>query len=315
MNRIAIVLVLAACGNGTKSPREHVEEFAATLRASCPEADTSDIVARDACADALTDSDVMRDSFADEVLWGGQPAGFMAADLVEDATLTRFASRILRRMYLSTFEFVDAPPIIEQQGEYMMAYVPVVFRSRLPAGEYPYPFWHSQPKWKSYQAAAKVVFVFDKDGKVVAGARSDEQDPTRPLVDKTWDGIWAWNDGQDEPRVSLYKYLFSSANPYVGRLEASYRALEEGFRESTCITCHSPDNKSGMRHLEILSYPNQALSGRAGVVKELSANVMPPKTADNPTTGIDDETTRLMLLELAKTFEALGDQAMAFDGE
>ncbi len=309
---IFMVAFLVACGTDTN--KDPVQEFAIQLRGACPNAGINDTEARDECSQALVDNDYLRDAFASTVLWGGQPAGFTAAEVVSDASLTEFTPRVLKKMYLSTFIFEDDLPEVQTQGEYQVAWVPVRFRAHLPSGDYPYPFWHSEKKWASYQKTTHLMFVF-KNGKVIAGVRSDREDANRPTSPMTFDGMWTWNNGQ-EPRVALFQYMFSPGNPHIAKLESTYRALEEGFRESTCITCHDPTNSSGMKHLELLSYPNQALSGRQDVVKQLTLNVMPPvDSLTNPTVGIDDEATRQMLLGLATEFQRAGDQAMAYEGE
>ena len=305
-----VMIVLAACGNdGTADPTEAMVE---AFIESCPVTDATSVSERDACAEALTKNPVLQKAFADVVLWGGQPAGFGPEELLTEASLTEFAPRVLRRMYLSTFMYEDKPARIEQQGDYQIVHMPVRFRNKLGAGEYPYPFWHSQNKWTSYEYSTDVMFVL-KNGKVIVAVRSENQDKTRPHEDRTFDGMWRWNNGA-EPRVALYSYMFSPNNPHVERLDAAYRALEEGFRESTCITCHDPTNSSGMRHLELLSYPNQALSGRHDLMKQLSLNVMPPASMDM-TAGIQDETMRSALMQMAQEFSAAGDAAMAFEGE
>jgi hypothetical protein len=79
------------------------------LVTACPVAAANDAAAREACADALTDMTELRDALTDPVLWGGQPDGFHAADLLTDASLTQFDPRVWRRMYLSTFMFEAAP--------------------------------------------------------------------------------------------------------------------------------------------------------------------------------------------------------------
>ena len=82
--------------------------------------------------------------------------------------------------------------------------------------------------------------------------------------------------------------------------------------------CHQPDNPTVMPELEILSYPNQALTGRHRIVSSLENNTMP--RAD-PIRGVahgytsEQEPLRQKLLGLAKTFAQTGDDALRFEGE
>ena len=278
----------------------------AQLAAACPLAPLNDVAARERCADALTDVAILRDNAADPLLWGGQPAGLPIERVPEQANLTNFSSFVWRRIYLSTLIF-EGPAVLERAGRYRVLRVPARFRNGLDAGDYPYPFWHAEKKWTSYEQATHVVFLFDGDW-LVAAVRSEQTDPARPHTARTWDGVWTWEQGQ-EPRATLYRALFSPQNPYVAQLDESYRALSDGLRVHTCTGCHSPDNPSMMRHLDILNYPNQSLSGRHRIVGMIERNQMPPGG------GIKDDDARAALLARARTFAVLGDQALAYEGE
>jgi hypothetical protein len=188
------------------------------------------------------------------------------------------------------------------------------FRQGLDPGDYPYPFWHSADKWRSYESTRELLF-FIEDGAVSAVLRSEEQDPERPHVERNWDGRWSWQSPRGpEPRNALYQTLFSAGNPSVEPLEAAYRAFEEVQRPSACVACHDPSNRGKVSPLELFSYPNQALTGRHDIVRELSANAMPPATATAPA-GITEAARRQVLLDLARRFAELGDAALAFEGE
>jgi hypothetical protein len=80
------------------------------------------------------------------------------------------------------------------------------------------------------------------------------------------------------------------------------------------VSCHDPSNRAKASPLELFSYPNQALSGRHDLVRELSENAMPPAT-ETTAPGIADPARREQLLKLARHFAVLGDAALAFDGE
>ena len=118
------------------------------------------------------------------------------------------------------------------------------------------------------------------------------------------------------PFAALYTYFFSKENPYVLELEAAYRSAEFKLREENCLVCHSPDNGSAMNQLELFSYPNQALGARHRIVEQLELNKMPTEDpARGYRQGMADDAARKELIELAKHFAALGDQALAWEGE
>jgi len=309
MKRHLLLTLLLACGSDSNDDPK--ADLARELREACPvDVAGRDLVAsRDTCADALTDLPSLS-GLKDPFLWGGQPTGAGAEDLLYDAHLTEFNPRVWRRMYLSTFMF-EGDATTHVDGDYTIVSVPARFRNTLPAGDYPYPFWHSQNKWTSYERATHLVFVFDRDGKIPVVVRSETQDATRPHNERTFDGIWRWNDGA-EPRVALYSYLFSTDNPHVARLDAAYRALEEGMREHDCTSCHDPSNAAGAKHLELLSYPNQALAGRHDALKQVERMFMPPATP-SATMGITDDAARADLLAKIREFADAGDAALAYD--
>jgi hypothetical protein len=187
-----------------------------------------------------------------------------------------------------------------------------VFRNALDAGDYAYPFWHSQTKWQSYERTVALL-VFVAGPSVVAVLRSAEQDATRPHVAREWDGRWQWNSARgEEPRVALYGFMFSFDNPHVNGLETAFRAFSEKQRAAACESCHNPGNPSKINPLEFFNYPNQALTSRHDVVAELTKNDMPPAREGAPA-GIADESYRRELLALAKDFASRGDRALEFE--
>lgn len=287
---------------------EFARRLSAGLAASCPLAAASDPQARERCADALARVPALQTKQS-YVLWGAQsaPGNY---DLSATPT-TRFNPVVLRRMYLSTFMFSEAYRL-EQLGDRSVVHVPVHFRNALDAGEYPYPFWHSEKKWQSYQQTRELLFVLEA-GQLQAVIRSAELDPARPLIAHACDGCLQWSKDQaGRPRAALYSFLFSRDNPHVAALDASYRAFELAQRKANCTGCHDPSNPTHMNPLELFSYPNQALSERHAIVRVLDHNHMPPASEDQPA-GIADEAYRSELLRLAREFAAAGDRAFEFD--
>jgi mono/diheme cytochrome c family protein len=227
----------------------------------------------------------------------------------------KFNARVWRRMYLSTFMFGD-DFTTETIADYTVLHVPITFRGDMPIGAYPYPFWHSNAKWDSYNYATTIHFII-QNGEVIGALRSADQDTARPKTPHAWDGLWQWEQGGTHmPYVSLYDYLLSKDNPYAGQLDNSYRSLEARMRQNNCQACHAPDNQGKSQQLEFFVYPNQALAGRHDIIKQLMKNEMPPKdnTLGLPP-GIADSAELALLTSLARDFEAAGDKALAWEGD
>ena len=309
---IVTVLVLAACAT---KPADHdlATSIAKGLAAACPAGgDAADESARNECAGKLTDLGVLRDAMREPFLWGGQAAG---AGYRLDKSTNKFNARVWRRMYLSTFMF-GSDFTTEQVADYTVLHVPVTFRHAMPIGAFPYPFWHSASKWDSYSYATTLHFII-QNGTVIGALRSSDQDKTRPTTAHAWDGQWQWEqDGVQMPYVSIYDYLLSKGNPYAGKLNDTYRALEGRMRQNNCQACHAPDNQGQSQQLEFFVYPNQALAGRHDIITQLTKNEMPPKNNTlGLAAGIGDPAERDQLISLARDFETAGDKALAWEGD
>jgi hypothetical protein len=310
---IALV-ALAAC---TAKPADHelATSIAKGLVAACP-AGTSpaDEAARNDCAGKLTELAVLRDAMREPFIWGGQQAG---AGYRLDSSTNKFNARVWRRMYLSTYMFGSDYSIEQPPGtDTTLLHIPVTFRGAMPAGAYPYPFWHSAKKWDAYNYSTTVHFII-QGGVVVGALRSTDQDTTRPKVTHTWDGLWQWEQqGVSMPYVSIYDYLLSKGNPYADKLDETYRALEARMRQNNCQACHAPDNQGNSAQLEFFVYPNQALAGRHDMITQLTRNEMPPRNnVLNLPAGIPDQAERELLLKLARDFESTGDRALEWEGD
>jgi hypothetical protein len=311
---IALVALTAAC---TARPADHelATSIAKGLLAACPAGSSpADEAARNDCAGKLTELAVLRDAMREPFIWGGQQPG---AGYRLDTSTNKFNARVWRRMYLSTYMFGTDYTIEQPPGsDTTVLHIPVTFRGAMPAGAYPYPFWHSAKKWDAYNYSTTVHFII-QNGVVTGALRSADQDTTRPKVAHGWDGLWQWEqNGVQMPYVSIYDYLLSKGNPYADKLDDSYRALEARMRQNNCQACHAPDNQGNSAQLEFFVYPNQALTGRHDIVTQLISNAMPPEdnTLHLPP-GINDPDERTGLLQLARDFEIAGDQALAWEGE
>jgi hypothetical protein len=311
---IVLISLTAAC---TAKPADHdlATSIAKGLVTACPAGGSpADEVARNDCAGKLTELAVLRDAMREPFIWGGQQAG---AGYRLDMSTNKFNARVWRRMYLSTFMFGSDYSIEQPPGsDTTVLHVPVTFRGAMPAGAYPYPFWHSAKKWDAYNYSTTVHFII-QGGVVVGALRGTDQDTTRPKVAHTWDGLWQWEQqGVSMPYVSIYDYLLSKKNPYADQLNDSYRALEAQMRQHNCQACHAPDNQGNSAQLEFFVYPNQALAGRHDIVTQLIANQMPPQdNALHLPAGIEDEEERVVLISLARDFESAGDKALGWEGD
>jgi hypothetical protein len=323
MNLRLLVLLpaglLGACVSGANSDRELAESLAGGLATLCPVSAPDDEKARNECAAALTDYGLLRDSMAQPFMWGGQPEqdGGVEDGFNLDSHVTRFDPRVFRRLYLSLYGFPKEHTIETRADGTTLLHLKPKFRNKLDMGAYPYPFWHRLSKWENYQLAQEVVLTI-KNKQILGGQRSFAAYEDRTgYVTHEWGGQWEWRKGGElMPFATLYTYLFSKENPYVVELDAAYRSAEAKLRQNNCLVCHSPDNGSSMNQLELFSYPNQALSGRHRIVQQLEKNLMPTQDpARGYNQGMQDEKARAELLELAKKFAALGDQAMQWEGE
>jgi hypothetical protein len=315
--KLITCIALAALAACTARPADHelATSIAKGLVAACPAGGSpADEAARNDCAGKLTELAVLRDAMREPFIWGGQTAG---AGYRLDMSTNKFNARVWRRMYLSTFMFgmdytIEQPP----GANTTVLHIPVTFRGAMPAGAYPYPFWHSAKKWDAYNYSTTIHFII-QDGVVTGALRGTDQDTTRPKLAHDWDGLWQWeHDGVQMPYVSIYDYLLSKSNPYADKLNDAYRALEARMRQNNCQACHAPDNQGNSAQLEFFVYPNQALTGRHDIIAQLTRNEMPPK--DNVlglAAGIADPAEREMLIGLARDFESAGDQALGWEGD
>jgi hypothetical protein len=286
-----------------------VAELVEVLSRACPPAAPDDVAALSRCTDGLTASPVLRQALAEPFLWGGQQAPEKLA--LADNHLTELTPLAWRRMYLPLFTFAGEHSVSDQ-GDTTVLRVQVGFRHSLPAGEYPYPFWHSAKKWRDYEASTHIICII-RDARIDGCMRSAEDHPDHVHVERGWDKQWRWAEGS-EPRVALYRELFSAGNPHVAALERAYRDLEAGMRAHQCQSCHDPGNAMEMNPLTLLTYPNQALVARRTLREQIEQNKMPPESDHEPA-GIADRAARERLAGLARDFERAAEAALAHDQE
>ena len=333
LSGLATALAIAAGLGACREPRE--QEAARTpaagavsrevrlargLALASPPAAPADAKARDAAGEALSHFGDLLDAAGDRVLWGGfQPENGYDP---KGQALTELSPFVWAKLYLSTFTFTGAYELHEE-GPRTILEVAARFRDGLDAGDYPYPFWHSARKWRSYVGTRALILVFERDRLVAAYRRSSAPGRESAAVReeelataRRWDGRWRWTDarGAEQPRVALFSYLLSTDNPSVASLDRAYRSLEEAFRRHHCDGCHAPDNAAGQSPLFLLDFPNQALAARHALVETLRRDTMPPADPRaGGRAGLPDEAERRQLLALAEQFEREADRALAFE--
>jgi hypothetical protein len=283
---------------------EDLPALAHQIEQACPTEATNSIAARDSCAARLAKITILNDATINNtILWGGHSQN----DYVPSHnSLTMFDAFVWRKLYLSLFEFTGNHSIEILPDESRLLRLGARLR-QLPDSEYPYPFWHSANKWRSYQQTTQVGLLF-KGGKLLAGYRDAVLDKGAKTTDHRWTGFWTTDDnGEIQPRTALFSYLLSPDNPEQVKLDRAYKALANEARRYQCAECHSPANPTNMNPLLIFNLPSQALSGRHEILYQIQTNKMPPGR------GIGDETSRQRLLNLARNFEQIGDQALAYE--
>jgi hypothetical protein len=60
--------------------------------------------------------------------------------------------------------------------------------------------------------------------------------------------------------AGLFRGLFAADNPYLAKLEPSYRDLANAMRKGHCAECHVPDNPNRTNRLVLLQTPVHAAS-------------------------------------------------------
>src|SRR5215204_5720639 len=254
-------------------------ELALELQRLCPPASPSDQAAFDRCRrDLFGDS---ARNLSPRLLWGRRHQDAGAA--LKDTNLTQFAPDVIAGLYLPLFMFSGehSAEYVDREGMYLIR-LRAGFRNRLPPGQFPYPFWHEEAKWGVYQAANSVLlWVNPKTAKIVIGQFTERGSAgpvvsTQPIKPK-FDGSWMWMDreGRIQPRVTLFDGLFRQDNPYLPKLDFTYRTLALRMRDAQCDNCHMPNNPMPMRRLMLMHTPAHAAGEIARLMKAVREDRMP----------------------------------------
>src|SRR5882672_9974625 len=249
--------------------RAQVERLAAGLAGElsrlCPPAQPGDQAAFDRCRQGLYRDSLLKRSLMSHVLWGrvhkdpGTP--------LKDTHLTQFAPDVLAGLYLPLFMF-NGKRTVEydaREGLFLVR-LETAFRNRLAPGQFPYPFWHNEAKWNTYQGANSILLWVDPKMARIKVAQFTDRGAAPPIVGSEpiaqpqFDGRWMWTDaaGRMQPQVTLFDGLFRADNPYLPKLDAAYRTLALRMRDAQCDSCHVPNNPDGMKRLVLLQTPAHA---------------------------------------------------------
>ena len=284
-------------------------EVALELQQVCPPASPSDQGAFDRCRRSLFGDSALRRSLAQRLLWGRRNQDAGAA--LKNTNLTQFAPDVIAGLYLSLFMYSGeySTEYVERERLYLIR-LRAGFRNLLPPGQFPYPFWHEEAKWGVYQAANSVLlWVNPKTAKIVIGQFTERGSDspvvsTQPIWPK-FDGNWMWMDkeGRIQPRVTLFDGLFRKDNPYLLKLDFTYRTLALRMRDAQCNNCHVPNNPWKMRRLVLMHTPAHA----AGEIDRLMTAVREDRMPrdDNGIEHPLEPALKRALLESGGAFEEL----------
>lgn len=255
-------------------------KLAAELALACPSApNRNEPAVFQKCAEILAQSTQL--PFASMVLWGGDQAD----KTIKNRHLTRFSGEVFRSTYMPFMTFTGKFTIDRDEREKMdIIRVEGYFRNALPAGDYPYPFWHADAKWDAYEKMNRMSFYLNDQGKIAVITRGvgEGMDANRgayglvkhaPFVKDQW--TWTDSSGQLQPRIMLFSTLYQPANPQLVKLEDSYRTFANTMREAACIACHVPNNPPGARQLILLQTPLHAAGEIDRVIRSVQGGSMP----------------------------------------
>ena len=295
--------------------------IAGELNAACPIADPNDVAAMERCRGQMLTTSLLRQSLSDFTLWGRQnddPQKSLA-----DTHLTQFAPDVLTGMYMPLFMFNGRQTVSYNEVEKMYRVeLGVAFRNRLAPGQYPYPFWHVEAKWNTYQGANAMLLWIDPASMKVRTAQFTTRGTTDPKAKivavpvPAFDGKWMWTDadGKAQPKVTLFDGIFKPENPHLSLLDAAYKELALSLREGQCMSCHSPNNAFKSKKLVLLQTPAHAAAEIKRVMDSVRRDRMPLDDTTGLETSLDKDVKEQLILR-ASAFEALIDAARSWEKE
>lgn len=293
--------------------------IAGELNAACPIADPNDVVAMERCRGQMLTTSLLRQSLSDFTLWGRQNDDPLKS--LADTHLTQFAPDVLTGMYMPLFMFNGRQTVSYNEVEKMYRVeLGVAFRNRLAPGQYPYPFWHVEAKWNTYQGANAMLLWIDPASMKVRTAQFTKRGTTDPKAKivavpvPAFDGKWMWTDadGKAQPKVTLFDGIFKPENPHLSLLDAAYKELALSLREGQCMSCHSPNNAFKSKKLVLLQTPAHAAAEIKRVMDSVRRDRMPLDDTTGLETSLDKDVKEQLILR-ASAFEALIDAARSWE--
>lgn len=311
-------------GTATPTPQQWHEARATAgtlaheLARLCPLSEPGAQAAFDACRRGMHGDSLVREKLNTIVLWGRQRDPKL--DL-KSTSLTQFAPDVLTGMYLPLFMFDGQHTVRWDAREQLFQFrFATAFRNRLPPGQFPYPFWHEDDKWSTYQNANEILLWWDPARgrvKVAQFTRWGDRPPLLAVkaVPRGFDGRWMWTDaeGRSQPKATLFDGLYRADNPYLGRMEDAYKALALRLREGQCDSCHVPDNPDKSKRLVLLQTPAHAAGEVQRLLKSVREDRMPRDESgiENPL----DPKTKRALLEDGEAFAKLVEAAKRWEND
>lgn len=300
--------------------RELAANLATELSQQCPLAAANDTTAYGECRRALYSSTVLRAALPPVLLWGRQSKNPNAT--LRQTNLTQFVPDVWTSMYAPMFMFNGRHTVewVPEEKKYLVR-LEAAFRNRMAPGQYPYPFWHDEEKWATYEKANGFMLWLDDGGKRLVAAQFTNRAPNALLqqvqsVQHQFDGnSWMWTDeqGRTQPAVTLFDGLYRSDNPYLRAMDRQYRDLALQLRESQCFQCHVPNNPDKMTRLVLLSTPAHAAGEIDRLIKSVREDRMPVDEFRNAAPLSADQ--KKWLLESAEAFRTSWKQAQAWEKE
>lgn len=318
----AIVAVAFAGAAHAQAVPQAVEQaardIAAELAKHCPIAKPNDTEAYNACRRGLFGSQTLRSHLPAILLWGRESKA--AGATLRTTNLTQFAPDVWTNMYVPLFMFNGKNTVewVPEERLYRVR-LEAAFRNRLAPGQFPYPFWHEEAKWSTYENANSVSLWIAPDTFKVRAAQFTDSGPTarlqaiEPVKHAKHDGKWVWTDdnGRTQPTVTLFDGVLRSDNPYIQAMDRQYRDLALQMRESQCSQCHVPNNPEKMSRLVLLSTPAHAVGEIDRLIKSVRDDRMPVDEFRNAVPLSPDQ--KKWLLESAEAFRTSWKQAQAWE--
>lgn len=298
--------------------RAMASEIASELATRCPVADANDTAAFNGCRAGLFGPSALRSHLPNIVLWGRVSNDPRAT--LRTTNLTQFAPDTWTSMYAPLFMFNGRHEVrwVPEERRFLIR-LEAAFRNRLAPGQFPYPFWHDEAKWTTYENANSFLLWVDPASSRIQAAQFTNRGPNTalqpvlPVQHAKHDGQWLWTDaaGRTQPAVTLFDGLYRPENPHLRALDRQYRDLALQLRESQCVQCHVPNNPDKMTRLVLLSTPAHAAGEIDRLIKSVREDRMPMD--ENRISYALSAEDKKWLLESAEAFRATVQAARAWE--